>query len=391
MSSGGAKRVVIVSRIFSPEPSAASFILEATAIAFRDAGHRVTVITTTPPAGLTINDPDGIIVRRAGVKRDREGYVRGYLSYLSFDIPLFFRLLFRRADLYFVEPPPTTGAVVRVVAALRRRPYVYDAADLWSDAASMVTSSKIVLGLLRFVERFALRGAKHAFAISNGLIARMREIGVSTPATPTGHGADAASFRFDPPSDPSGAPYFIYAGSYSEWHGADIFVEAFARFSAIHTGYRLKFFGHGSERPKLIALTEKLGLSNVEFHEPTAPVVLNQLLNGATASLASLRPGQGYDYAFTTKVFSSISAGCPVIFTGTGPTVAFVRDAAHAHSIGEAVEYDVDELVDALERIAAAPRSMEERKKLSNWARANFSNERIGTMVAETCAKFGLV
>ncbi|MDO5500237.1 MAG: hypothetical protein Q4F67_11230 [Propionibacteriaceae bacterium] len=34
-----------------------------------------------------------------------------------------------------VEPPPTTGLVVRVACALRRTPYVYYAADLWSVAA----------------------------------------------------------------------------------------------------------------------------------------------------------------------------------------------------------------------------------------------------------------
>ena len=31
------------------------------------------------------------------------------------------------------------GPVVRVIAALRRVPYVVDAADLWSDAAAMAT------------------------------------------------------------------------------------------------------------------------------------------------------------------------------------------------------------------------------------------------------------
>ena len=35
------------------------------------------------------NDPDGIRVRRAPVLRDKQQYVRGYLSYLSFDVPLF--------------------------------------------------------------------------------------------------------------------------------------------------------------------------------------------------------------------------------------------------------------------------------------------------------------
>src|SRR5690606_39527813 len=70
--------------------------------------------------------PGRVRVRRARVLRDSSGYVRGYLPYLSFDVPAALRLLtVRRPDVVVVEPPPTTGVVVRLVCALRRVPYVY--------------------------------------------------------------------------------------------------------------------------------------------------------------------------------------------------------------------------------------------------------------------------
>ncbi|MGB4137729.1 MAG: glycosyltransferase, partial [Microbacterium sp.] len=288
-------RIVIVSRIFTPEPAAAAFLLRAVAEAFRDAGHEVEVVTTTPPRALSGGDPPGVRVRRAWAKRDRQGYVRGYVSYMTFDIPAFFRLLFSRgADLYLVEPPPTTGAVVRVVSWLRRTPYVYDAADLWSDAAGAVTSSRPVLGALRLVERFAMRGTAHAFAISQGLIDRMREIGISVPATPVGFGTDTAAFRYTP-QEPPAAPLFVYGGSYSEWHGADIFLDAFADVRAVHPGARLLFIGNGSEQPRLRERIAEQRLDGVEFRDPVPPDQLALLLSGATASLASLKPGAGYD------------------------------------------------------------------------------------------------
>ncbi|MCY7299659.1 MAG: hypothetical protein LH616_10660 [Ilumatobacteraceae bacterium] len=87
-------RVVIATRIFSPEISAASGILRTWAEEFRDRGCEVTILTAKPPRGAVIHDPPGVSVRRAPVKRDRQQYVRGYLSYMSFDIPLAFRLLF---------------------------------------------------------------------------------------------------------------------------------------------------------------------------------------------------------------------------------------------------------------------------------------------------------
>lgn len=87
-------RVTIASRIFAPEPAAASFRLAALAAALADAGHDVTVLTSRLPRGMVEAAPDArLTIRRAPVLRDRTGAVRGYVPYLSFDIPLFFRLL----------------------------------------------------------------------------------------------------------------------------------------------------------------------------------------------------------------------------------------------------------------------------------------------------------
>ena len=366
-------RITIVSRIFAPEGSAAAGILLAWAKAFRDRGCDVTVVTTRPPRGMRADDPDGVRMRRAPVIRDRQQYIRGYLSYLSFDVPLAFRLLFgRRADLYVVEPPPTTLAVVRVIAAMRRTPYVVRAADLWSDAAQMVTNSRLVLGLLRRVELWGMRGARHLFAAHDPLVARLRELGVTTPATGIGFGADTDAFQYEGQAVPVN-PLFVYPGSYSEWHGAGIFLEAFAALLPQHPTARLRYLGNGQERPALQARAAELGIADsVAFDTPVPATDLSPILAGATASLASLKPGQGYDYAFTTKVYSSLAAGCPVVFTGVGPTVDFLRGAAE-HGAGVAVDYDPEAVRAELERAIAAPLPPEGRTRLSDWARTRHS------------------
>ena len=379
-------RVAIVSRIFSPEPSAASFVLKALATRYRDAGHAVTVYTTTPPKGLDDPGLPGVRVKRCRALRDKHGYVRGYIPYMSFDIPLFFRLLFgRRADLYLVEPPPTTGTVVRLVGWLRRRPYVYRAADLWSDAARSTTSSQIVLRALRRVERFALRGAGHVFASTEGLLARMRELGIDTPATAIGPGIDTETFRFLPDRAPITAPFFLYAGTYSEWQGAGVFVEGFSQFSRSRPGFRVIFIGNGSERDALVQRRDELGLTDdIEFREAVPGTAANELLNDATASLVSLKPGEGYDYAFPTKVFASIAAGCPVLFSGEGPATSFIESRSTIATLGLAVPYDADSVARALARLADSPPSRRQRQDLSSWAHENHSLEAIANTVVTT-------
>lgn len=386
-------RITVVSRIYEPEPSAASFMLSAVAAALVRSGHEVTVLTTTPPRGSVVADGPAVRVRRAPVIRDRGGYVRGYLPYLSFDIPLAFRLLFGpRADLYLVEPPPTTGAVVRVITALLRRPYVYDAADVWSDAARMTTSSSIVLSLLRWVEKFAMQGATAAVTISQGVVDRVRELGVSTPTTVVGFGADTSVFHYEP-TVASDSPYFVYAGSFSEWHGADIFITAFAAFSERHPNYSLLFVGNGSEKERLRELAQTVGVTAIEFRDPIPGAELVPILANATASLASLKPSAGYDYAFTSKLYSSMAVGCPVVFTGPGPTIPFIAEAELSQRSGVAVAYEIAAVADALETFAASPLDDKGRRRLSEWASKNHSiqaaAERVVDVISTTFAAKG--
>jgi glycosyltransferase involved in cell wall biosynthesis len=380
-SSDRPQRVVIVSRIFAPEPAAASFVLENAATAFRDAGWDVRVLTTRYRDAPAREVREGIDIRRAWVYRNAAGYVRGYASYMSFDLPLFFRLLFmRRADLIFVEPPPTTGAVVRVAAWLRRVPYVYDAADIWSDAAVTTTDSRAVLRTLRAIERFAIRGARRAVVVAEPYAERMRAIGIPTPTTVVGFGADTTSFEFQPTTAQT-RPLFVYGGSYSEWHGAEIFIEAFAGFSTRHPDARLVYVGNGSERARLGQLVSELGLTDsVEFRDPVAPSALAEILGSATASLASLTPG-GYDYAFATKVYSSLAVGCPVLFAGAGPAGPFVSESSRVVKSGIAVDYDVKAVETAMEALLAEPASESEREALAAWTRENHSLRAVGERI----------
>lgn len=373
-------RVVIATRIYRPEPSAASLYLGTVADALTASGHEVEVLTAKPLPGQG-EASRGERVKTFPVLRDANGYVRGYVQYMSFDIPLAFRLLFaRRPGVVFVEPPPTTGAVVRVVCALRGIPYVYDAADVWSDAAGQATSSGLVVRVLRWLERFAMRGATELVTISQGVVDRVRELGVLTPIDVTGFGADTSVFGY---RDAEIEKLFIYAGTYTGLHGADILIDAFARFSETHPGYRLRFIGNGTEQATMRERAAELGIEGtVEFVEPVPAAELSPQLSGALASLATLKPGGGYEYAFTSKAYSSLAAGCPVIFAGPGPTGPFMLEAAKEVPVGAAVAYDADAIADALRSAAEAPLSPAERLRVAEWTSEHHSMRAVAARVA---------
>lgn len=368
-------RFIIVSRIFEPEPSAASFRLGALATELADAGHTVSVLTVRPPsefAAASADDERRYRVRRFPVLRDRSGYVRGYLPYLSFDIPLFFRLIFgRRADAVVVEPPPTTGFFVRIAAWLRRTPYVYYAADVWSDAAKLTGAAGFVVRTVATIERWALNGARLVLATSAGVAQRHAEIGVRAPVVTVGNGVDVSAFVFDSPPHPEGTPLFLYGGTAAEWHGAEVFVRAMRIVQRRYPSARLRFVGGGSQKESLQALAERLQIRHAEFLDTLPAEELARMLAAATASLASVRPGTPYEFAFPTKLYGSTAAGTPLIFAGGGPAIDYVRTEVDGVPIGRACAFAADEVAEAMIDAIEDPPDAERRVCVSEWGRQN--------------------
>ena len=351
------------------------------------------VITATPPPGAgDESDVGDIEVRRARVKRNRDGYVRGYFSYLSFDVPVVFRLLAsRRPSVYVVEPPPTTGLAVRLVASLRRRPYVYYAADVWSDAAGAVASTAITR-MLRRVERWAMNGAALVIAVSDEVAQRVREIGVQAPIFVSGFGIDTDVFRVVPGIAPQDDPVlFVYPGMYAERHGAEVFAEALGIVLDEFPGAaHLIFCGTGTEEDAIRAACPKRHRKAMTFQPPIAPEEVAALMNSATVGLASVKPDQGYDYAFATKTIALMAAGCPVIYAGPGPAGDVVREASELHSGCAAVEFDAEAVAAAMRRVVSQRTSQSSRTEhsarttLSAWVHERHSAAAVADGVARS-------
>lgn len=382
-------RVVLVSRIFAPEAAAATFRLTALVRALVSRGAAVQVLTSAPPPGRAAQDQldvPGAVVDRAPVLRDASGYVRGYLQYLSFDVPAAARLLVtRRPDVVLVEPPPTTGAVVRVVTALRSFvgrpvPYVYYAADVWSDASASVGAPQVVVTVLRAVEQFALRGAAQVLAVSEGVAERVRELGAN-PVTLVRNGIDTDVFCPDGPvpDEAPTVPFLVYAGTASEWQGAEIFAEAMREVAGRVPGARLIFLGQGSSWPTLRRIASELPAGAIELRPLVPPEEAAAWQRAAAGALVSIKPGLRYDFAYPTKVLAALACGTPVVYAGPGPAAVDLRE----HDLGEAVEYAVAPVVEAMVRVLHAhPSPDADRGRRAAWVLAHRSLARTGAEAA---------
>ena len=386
-------QVTIASRVFLPEPTAASFRLGAVSKALGKRNAKVTVLTARPLGNQNSKaQAQGVSVRSAPVLRDKQGYLRGYIPYMSFDLPLFWRLLHSpHADVILVEPPPTTGVVVRMVSKLKGSPYVWYAADIWSDAAEIAGSSQVVVKVLRAMERFALRGASGIIAVSEGVAKRAQELGgQNLEIVPNGIDTDVYQPSAKKLSELElsriglgSSPYLIYAGTASEWQGATIFADAMEAVLHTHPNAQLVYIGQGSEWEKIHTIAAKLsakhGRTIILQLQAAEPDTVARLLVGSNGALVSIVPDTGYDFAYPTKILAALSSGIPVLYAGKGPAA---RDIER-YSLGIAVEYTHDAVVRGMNQLLGMTMKESDRQALRNWVVANRSLESTGEQVAE--------
>lgn len=400
-------RTLIATRAYAPEPAAAAWRQAALATALAEAGHRVEVLTTRLPAGTA--EPAAPAPRAATatgaprvsrwpVLRDASGNVRGYLQYASYDLPLGLRLARRLLagavrrgagpDVVVVEPPPTTGAVVRLACALARVPYVYYAADLLSLAAREAGLAAPALRLLTALESWVLRGAACVMTVDDGYAARIRDLGVRPERVAVvGTGVNTDVLRPVPPPAGAGAagdagddaPDLVYAGTMSEVQGAGVFLEALARVLPEHPRARAAFYGGGVEATALAARARELGLDRVEFRGLAPLEEIARVTSTARAGLASQKPGTAYSFAFLVKPLAATACGAPVVYAGAGPFAELVGE----HRLGWAVGWDAEQVAGALrEALAGEGPARAERERLAAWTRERYSLRAVAARAA---------
>lgn len=382
--------VTLATRTFTPEPTAAALRLGALARALAARGDRVRVLTARLAPGVARDTargeggatasgiPGPVEVRRAPVLRDRTGAVRGYVSYLSFDLPLVARLLAGpRPCVVVCEPPPTTGAAVRVACALRRVPYVYYCADIVSDAATLAGVPGVVVRAVAGLESFALKGAGRVIAVSEGVARRARALGASrVEVVPNGVAVPEEIAGGAPDSFPRcTGPVFVYAGTVAQWLAPEIFVDAFERARDRLGDARLVFVGQGSGWEALARRAR--GVGGVELIPAVSAAEADRWMARATATLASLRPG-GYDYAYPTKILASLAQGTPVIYAGPGQAARDVEEGG----LGVACGFNADEIAEAMVAFAAEGVAWAGAQGVRAWVRGHRSIEASSTAAA---------
>jgi glycosyltransferase involved in cell wall biosynthesis len=133
-------------------------------------------------------------------------------------------------------------------------------------------------------------------------------------------------------------------GTVSEWQGASVFVDAFARVRRQRPDARLLFFSEGTGRDDLEQQVRAQGIEGIEFRDKIPPARVARFLRGARAGLSSITPGQGYEFALPTKIYAATATGTPIIHAGTGAAHDRIAEAG----LGWACQYDAEDVARAM-------------------------------------------
>jgi glycosyltransferase involved in cell wall biosynthesis len=235
------------------------------------------------------------------------------------------RLFFtKRPDVYLVSYPGWFDVpIVWVVAALKRRPVVFDVFISLHDTAvrdrELVDSSSLVGRLARLVDRVALRVSDRVIADCPAharFLASMADVDIEKFGI-LYLGADEATFQPLPTRGNRSDHLILFYGTFVPLQGVDVIVEAAAQLCDLDLKFEL--VGTGQTWDSALEQASNLELGNVDFPGRLSQPDLAMRMTESTLCLGIFGTTDKADRVIPHKVYEALACARPVL---TGQTSA---------------------------------------------------------------------
>lgn len=296
---------------------------------------------------------------------ERPTSAKRILHELSFVISASMSYLFsRRADLtIIVLPPLALGAVIAVLAKLKRSATVLHVQDLQPDAAVELGMLRpgLLTRILYLLEEINYRLAGTVSTISEGMRAKIIEKGVPKPKTMLFRNWANDSFiqpgsRLTALREEWGLSqdHFVvlYSGNLGRKQGLESLLASAAMLADMPC-IQFVIVGNGAEQPELVSNAESLGLSNIQFR-PLQPLErLSELL--ATADVSVIPQKRAVtDIVLPSKLSNILASGRPVV--AASPPTSDLAMILRAGDCGILVDpEDAGQMAAGIRRLASDP------------------------------------
>lgn len=277
---------------------------------------------------------DGIHVRQINIHYSQKmGYIRRIFSFLMFaGLATLEALRHNNVDVYYASSTPLTTAIPGMLASIvRRKPFVFEARDLWPEVPIRlgVLKNPILIWFARSLERLAYRHASHVIVSSSGIRDGIVASGV-VPEKVSVISNVADNDLFATVSNNNSFfnkyPYLknrkllIYAGAIGYANDLSYLIKIAEHVLRQGDDIGFLIVGPGAERELIIEKARQQGVldNNLWVHPPVSRKDIPMLLTVATVVASFVRNIPALWSISPAKLFDSLAAGKPVVINCGG-------------------------------------------------------------------------
>ena len=343
--------ILFLSQYYPPEPGAPAARVSELARSWVRSGHEVTVLTAMPnhPTGVIPSEyrgralvretVDGVDVLRTWIyAAPNKALVKRSLAYASFAVSaaLWGQLHVRSPDVVVATSPQLLCACVgRVVALVRRAPFVFEVRDLWPEsivAVGALPANHGVVRALTVLEEHLYEAADAIVVVTDAF--RTRLVARGQPENKihvVKNGADLS--RFTPRSSETalraelgwqGKFIVGYVGTHGMAHGLDAVLDVAKRL-AFRDDVRFLFVGEGAERSRLEQRARAERIQGARFLGVLPRDRMADVYATLDLALVPLRKTELFTTVLPSKIFEIAAMARPIVISVDGEARAVVE------------------------------------------------------------------
>jgi glycosyltransferase involved in cell wall biosynthesis len=340
-------RILFLTDNFPPEVNAPASRTYEHCVEWVKSGAEVTVITCAPnfPIGKVFDgyrnrwyqeeDMDGIrVIRVWSYISANAGFTKRILDYISFAMTSFIASWFVKTDIILATSPQFFTAVSGYAASLfKRRPWIMEVRDLWPESIRAVNAMEDsrMLDWLEKLELFLYRKAAKVVVVTDSFRKNIADRGIDPEKIEVvKNGVHLDKFQPRPKDQallaqlPQLLDQFVvgYLGTHGMAHKLDFILEC---APDAPDNVHFLFIGDGAEKPGLLNMKERMGLSNVTFLPPVPKHEIARYISLTDAALVPLKKSDTFKTVIPSKIFENASMEKPILLGVEGESQAIIE------------------------------------------------------------------
>ena len=363
--------ILVFCHYYPPEVNAPASRTSEHARVWIAEGHEVTVITCAPnhPRGelypgyrnrfFQSKIVDGVrVVRVWSWLAPNEGFVQRVANYVSYMITAVVAVpRLSKPDVILSTSPQffcgLAGMFARVMRP--RAPWILEVRDLWPESIVTVGAMKKgrAIRFLEWLESTAYRKADRIISVTEGFVPHIAERRGREGIAIVKNGVDLSIFKAGEPAQAAAIKaqfgfedriLAAYVGTHGMAHGLDTVLDT---AQLLRDDARIGFLlvGDGSERARLKARAEEMGLPNLKVAGQLPKTDMPAVWSATDVSLIVLKKSDTFKTVLPSKMFEAMAMQCPIVLGVEGEARALLDEAEagigiepeNAHELADAI------------------------------------------------------